>query len=393
MRQVKFFVISCFLLVMMVKSHHQPSLSEQTARHAFLIQNPQVYYLIEDKINLSALPEHIIRALLVLDVAKVKFEWAIRLAKQQRFDESRLYWQKYYLDGMEQQRARLAQAFIQNDAFDELQRLQQMYSLPQKLSVLLESERGTLPQALPRESLAAWRLRIVSDDLQFSGLCKNRVLLVSDHYRGVKRLNKLKKQYLKKPEPEANSYCFTEVFYIGNIMACEGTDGQFARCNAEGLIEQYKDSMDNVDYVIVMTKSGQANVTNGMMTLTLSSDYQVFLHELMHFSGFEDEYAVAPEKARWLCKKEGRYAPNLIVAESPPDEGWYESKTCRNGALTAYKPSKDWSIMQYQELPLSHKYRQLWQNAINSRRYQLPTFFNWKTNQNTATLYESASEI
>ncbi|MBD1581453.1 hypothetical protein [Pseudoalteromonas sp. S16_S37] len=365
---------------MMVQSHHQPRLNEQSARNALLIQTPQVYYLIESRINLSTLPTNVIRALLVLDDAKVKFEWAIRLTKRQRFDESRLYWQKYYLDAMEQQRERLAQAFVKHDAFDELQRIQDMYSLPRHLSVLLDSERGTLPQALPRESLTRWGLNILTDEVQFSGLCKNRVLLVSDHYRGVIKLNALKAQYLKKPEPEENSYCFTEVFYIGDIMACEIEPTQFARCNADGLIEQYKAFLGNIDYVIVMTKSGLANVTNGMMTLTLSSDYQVFLHELMHFSGFEDEYAVAPEKAQWLCQREGHYAPNLIVAQSPPVQGWYESKTCRDGALTAYKPSEHWSIMQYQELPLSHKYRQLWQNAINSRRYQLPIFFNWKTN-------------
>ncbi|WP_152085283.1 hypothetical protein [Pseudoalteromonas sp. A25] len=378
---------------MVVKSHHQPYAHASLEQNALLLQTPQVYYQLESQIELSALPVHVIKALLALDVNEVKFEWAIRLAQQSRFKASRLYWLKYYNKATAQQRERLKKVFVEQEAFSELERLKNQFTLKEPLYTLLASEHGALPSMLSHRSLATWNLPILSSPQSFSEQCKNSILLVSDHYRGMKKLNALKAQYLKKPEPQAYSYCFTEVFYIGNIMMCKGEQNQFAKCNAEYFIAQYEGFLDNIDYLIMMTKSGLANVSNGMMTLTSSSDYQVFLHELMHFSGFEDEYAVAPSKARWLCSIAGQHAPNLVVSKHSPEQGWYKSNTCKNGALQAFKPSKNWSIMQFQERPLSHKYRQLWQNAINSKRYQLPTFSSWKTSLKKAALNERASEI
>ncbi|XQF89831.1 hypothetical protein ACOBV8_14215 [Pseudoalteromonas espejiana] len=84
----------------------------------------------------------------------------------------------------------------------------------------------------------------------------------------------------------------------------------------------------------------------------------------MHFSGFEDEYPLAASKQKWLCAKKGFVAPNLYISqgETAPT-GWYKSESCQQGGV-AYKPSEHWSIMQYQQLGLSKRYRALWKAQI-----------------------------
>jgi hypothetical protein len=50
------------------------------------------------------------------------------------------------------------------------------------------------------------------------------------------------------------------------------------------------------------------------------------------------------------------------VQSAPVD--WSPAKTCEKGRLKAFKPSSQWSKMQYQELPLTEQYRQLWRKKI-----------------------------
>ena len=55
----------------------------------------------------------------------------------------------------------------------------------------------------------------------------------------------------------------------------------------------------------MMPKQGTASVKNGLMHINSQASYAVFLHELMHFNGFEDEYALPVKKQAWLCQLEG----------------------------------------------------------------------------------------
>ncbi|CAH9059787.1 hypothetical protein PSECIP111951_03041 [Pseudoalteromonas holothuriae] len=381
------------MVLVIAQSDHQPNLNEPVSRNYFLQSYPKAYYSVQQSVRLEALSESTIEALLALNLPEIMLEWSIRLAQRKKYSASQLYWRKYYDIGTQGQRTRLQQVFVQQYALQQLKRLERQFGLPSDLQLLLASEQGVVPQSLSKGVLAKLELTTLLSPPIFASNCKNRILLISDHFSGVKKLESLKAKYLEQPEPMVGSYCLSEVFYIGDIMSCYINEQQFARCDEQQLIKQYNRQLNNIDYVIMMTKVGQANVANGIMTLTSSSNYQVFLHELMHFSGFEDEYAIAPSKARWLCRHAGQHAPNLIVAKQPPAKGWYKSETCKHGLLDAFKLSKDWSIMQFQELPLSHQYRQVWQNAINSKRYQIPRFTNLKSRLTEAAPDEGASEI
>ena len=75
---------------------------------------------------------------------------------------------------------------------------------------------------------------------------------------------------------------------------------KFAHCNFHIVEDVYKQYISNSDYIILLTDKGKANVRGRKMTLTSLSNYNILVHELMHFAGFEDEYILPKEKADWL---------------------------------------------------------------------------------------------
>jgi hypothetical protein len=64
-------------------------------------------------------------------------------------------------------------------------------------------------------------------------------------------------------------------------------------------------------HMAVFAEEGKANVNNGVMYLDQSDTYSVFVHELAHFAGFVDEYALPEVLADYHCKI--NKAPNLIL--------------------------------------------------------------------------------
>jgi hypothetical protein len=75
-------------------------------------------------------------------------------------------------------------------------------------------------------------------------------------------------------------------------------------------------------HMVVFAEQGKANVNNGVMFLDQSDTYSVFVHELAHFAGFVDEYALPESLADYHCSK--NLAPNLLL--SPLPEIQIESK-------------------------------------------------------------------
>ena len=65
-------------------------------------------------------------------------------------------------------------------------------------------------------------------------------------------------------------------------------------------------------HMVVFAEQGKANVNNGVMFLDQSDTYSVFVHELAHFAGFVDEYALPESLADYHCSK--NVAPNLLLS-------------------------------------------------------------------------------
>ncbi|MBQ4864333.1 hypothetical protein J8L98_21820 [Pseudoalteromonas sp. MMG013] len=349
----------------MAQSGHYPQLATPYERSNFLTQFPNAFYQLDNTLALRELPNKTINALLVLEVPDIGFEWAIRHAKRDDFKSSKLYWQRYLQEVSQSQFVRLIEVFKKANKVNVLTDIAARRVLPVFYQDWLALHHGVSPLSLSSSRLSAHSVITPSTQSYFSNHCVNRVLLLTDHFLGLDELNSLREQYNVAPEPSAMSYCFSEPMYIGNVMECSRNNRAFAQCKFELLRNEFPDLESQADKFIVMTQKGRANVRGNIMTLNTDSKYAVFLHELMHFSGFEDEYPVPEAKALWLCATQGQHAPNLYVgaSESAP-QGWRKSNTCNRGRLQSYKPNNKWSIMEYQSRPLSEQYRMLWQQAI-----------------------------
>jgi hypothetical protein len=134
-------------------------------------------------------------------------------------------------------------------------------------------------------------------------------------------------------------------------------------------LSQLKTSL-TFTHLIIFADQGKANVNNGVMFLDQSDTYSVFVHELAHFAGFVDEYALPDDLANYHCGKNA--APNLLLSASPQAilksgellDGESEIKT--KNLLAEAKQSTN------EEAQLSST------EAIKSRYLPLARAYNWQ---------------
>ncbi|WP_138483790.1 hypothetical protein [Pseudoalteromonas phenolica] len=347
---------SCFFLVVINSSVDHPRLADKLSQTDFLERFPQAYYFVD--INPFDLPASTLEKLRFIDEPEVNLAWLFHLVREGEFHKTRFLWQALPTNIPETRLNELVDLLVLKQRWEELTTLSKRLKPTERLETVLDVQQGIAPDKLNKAQLDGLSIALLPEQVAFNTECKNNVLLLADRFSAYQQLNALRDKYLQKPEPEQNSFCLSEVYYVGNALICEEGFKGFAICN------MMRD-LPKSDFLIVMTKSGLANVRGTQMTLTMTSDYDVLVHELMHFSGFEDEYAIYGQKAHWLCNSKGLKAPNLFVglAENAP-QGWVKSVTCQNGKLDAFKPALKWSKMQFQELPLSEQYRQLWQKKV-----------------------------
>ncbi len=323
-----------------------------------------IYHLAPSAINLQhlVLSNSQLRQLAKLDDSNAVYQLALRFLQQQDYTAAKLWWQPYFAEFTLLQQQALADQLVQTQQWHDISGLGQAGKLPEgdaKQAWLLQQQ---MPVAQIAPAYAQQQQFALSTaTLQASSQCKFNVLMMTDHYKGIQALNQYKQQYSKAPEPAKDSFCFTEVVYVADKFKCDASGGALS-CNWQNAAEQKWP--EGFDFIVMMSNQGAANVQGGIMHINSSQPYAVFLHELMHFSGFEDEYALAEKKQQWLCKQQGLVAPNLFIANGVlPPKSWQKSVACDNEK--AYKPSPNWSIMQYQTMGLSEQYRALWQKQIN----------------------------
>ena len=327
-------------------------------------QATAIYYLAPSAINAQqlALSNAQLRQLAQLNDSNAAYQLAFRFLQQGDYKGAKLWWQPYFSDFTTTQQLTLSDKLVATAQWHELARLFQTGQLPQGSA----KQAFLLHQKMPVEQITSayaqqQQFVLSAVHLQPSDQCRFNVLMMTDHYKGIATLKHFKQQYTNKPEPAKGSFCFTDIVYVADTFNCDGSSGALS-CNWQNAAARSWPT--GFDFIVMMSQQGAANVLGGIMHINSSQSYAVFLHELMHFNGFEDEYALPEQKQQWLCKLQGQVAPNLFIAnQSSPPKGWQKSLACGN--KKAYKPSPNWSIMQYQTMGLSAQYRQLWQKQIN----------------------------
>lgn len=142
-----------------------------------------------------------------------------------------------------------------------------------------------------------------------------------------------------------------------------------------------RDCVDNKDtFSVIFTDNDKAYVQGSRMYLSDTHNYDVFKHELFHFAGFVDEYPLNKRLAAQFCNLKTTI-PNLMVTAKnaqPPiiekhpylgklgrsDIHLTKTNTCNNTDLQAWKFVAETTFMEYQELPVSEVYIELFKSVL-----------------------------
>jgi hypothetical protein len=123
------------------------------------------------------------------------------------------------------------------------------------------------------------------------------------------------------------------------------------------------------------------------MYLDQQDTYDVFIHELAHFSGFVDEYPLTAEMAKQIC--EGQNAPNLMFTDTNPNlSKLVAARTCDNHPNQAYKTSKKLTFMEYHDVAyIPEDYLNAWHKRLLEQQNSPSAHVNF------AQFYETKNNI
>ena len=311
--------------------------------------------------NINKLPKNTLGLLARHHIPSAQYEYSLHLIKKDQAEAAKLFWRQSLPKINNYQLAKLAQQLLVNKQWDDLKLLNTLgYLEPGFVLNHLNLHNGVIHTQIPEPFLHSLGFLSLNSTIAVNRKCQFNVLTMSDHRRGLYKLSALIKTYNKNPEPRQDAFCFSKPVYVGGALKCNNSMSEAANCDWQSTLIN-KQFLRKFDFVVMMPKYGSANVSRGIMQLNSDANYGIFLHELMHFNGFEDEYVLPKAKQAWLCKMRGLVAPNLYIAQKDEKspKGWHRSKSCQSGGV-AYKPSKDWSILEYQQIKLSDQYRALW---------------------------------
>ncbi len=344
----------------------------------YAVHDPQAalayYYRAPQHIPYSLLDEPSLRALAAHNATAALLLVAQRLVLARDYRGARIYWQKALKQHHNTHPAlwqALSSLLIEHKQWQSLSDIRKSVSLPEEVEVLWRMHQGLSINPVSDD---------IADELGFgtsleyaqSDTCPYNVLLLGDSLAAMQQLQAIKSQYEEQPEPTSGLICLSQPNYIGGRIECAPNDAQFGLCNWQRIAASPADFPQGFDFIVMMTQSGLANVRAGIMHVNLQTQYHTFLHELLHFSGFTDEYR-APMKQQGYCEQQGRVFANLYVGESGP-AGWVTSDYCANGR--GFKPTNSVSIMEHSEVGLSQSYRQLWVQQLENPHNQL-RFADW----------------
>lgn len=315
--------------------------------------------------HLEQLPDSRLVKLARLSIPLAQYIYSLRLLEGDHLNTAKIYWGSAVSELPNEHREVLAQHLLARSRWGDLAFLNDNNFLPEGATKeYLKLELGVNHNKVSSAFVSELGFASLGDDIKPKPHCLFNVLTMSNHRSGLNKLDELIAIYNQTPEPHKNVFCFSKPVYVAGAVQCGLNENQAARCEMQ-TIAHTNLSFDDFDFKIMMPRHGTANVTNDTMHINSTATYPVFLHELMHFNGFEDEYVLPQAKQAWLCTQRGYVAPNLYISDDGHrPKGWHKAKSCQKGGV-AYKPSENWSIMEYQQLGLSDQYRALWLNHLD----------------------------
>jgi hypothetical protein len=240
------------------------------------------------------------------------------------------------------------------------------------------------------------QLSVLPDD------CKQKLLFVTPDIESLAQAEHFKSRFKQDPRINSLPICIYDVTWFDPVdISCEENWQQSGRLGCQLLSLAKKLKSVPFTHLVMFAEKGKANVHNGIMFLDRQDTYDVFIHELAHFSGFIDEYPLSKGLAKRVCA--GVDAPNIVfkqAGESDVDRQHWQSiglqnstdifmaRTCDNHTAQAFKTSNQLTFMEYHDTAyIPSHYLKAWQRQLQ-RTPHLPS-----AHVNFAQLYEQSNNL
>jgi len=252
-------------------------------------------------------------------------------------------------------------------------------------------------QNTPRQALSA-----LTKAAPLPNSCAQQLQFVATSLNSAVQATTFKKQFEKDDRLARLPICIKPVIWLDdNELECK-LDEQRQKCDLTALAT--RSFTPSYTHLVFFLNEGKGYVHNGIMYLDEADKYTVFVHELAHFVGFVDEYAVASSLASQYCYAGS--APNLLVsadtnlyqndmfrkwqgytkhvnvtdemASAPNASGLNlpievgPSRTCASLDLQSYKPSNELTFMEYHDTNnIPPLYLMMWRDLLTQRHQSI----------------------
>lgn len=232
--------------------------------------------------------------------------------------------------------------------------------------------------------------------------CKQKLLFVTPNIESLAQAAHFRSRFEQDKRLHSLPICIFDVTWFDPVaIACEENWQQSGRlgCQLLSLAEKLKNLP--FTHLVMFAEKGKANVHNGIMFLDRQDSYDVFIHELAHFSGFIDEYPLSKGLAKRVCA--GVDAPNMVFKQAQQIEAdkeyWqslglqtstqlFAARTCDNHSTQAFKASNQLTFMEYHDTAyIPANYLTAWQRQLQKAPNQPSAHVNF------AQLYEQSNNL
>jgi hypothetical protein len=251
-------------------------------------------------------------------------------------------------------------------------------------------------------------LALVDDTSQLSQQCAQQLQFVANSLDTAVQAEAFKEAFAQDKRLDSLPICVNPIMWLApKELRCELIKGR-NECDVSAVAKQI--FMPSYTHLVFFLDEGKAYVHNGAMYLDAADTYSVFVHELAHFVGFVDEYAVSMSLAQQYCYNSD--APNLMLSDDTDfhkqdkfqlwqlyyaefksqqatllgeaiinqDENERSmaslkigaSRTCASLKLTTYKPESRLTFMEYHDTQnIPPIYLLMWQDLLEKNHHQI----------------------
>jgi hypothetical protein len=265
-----------------------------------------------------------------------------------------------------------------------------------KLNAELQSLTGLYQYHKNRSSDFMQQLSALPDN------CQQKLLFVTPDIDSLVQAEYFRSRFEQDSRLSSLPICIYDMTWFDPLeIVCEDNWQQSGRLGCQLLSLAEKLKRLPFTHLVMFAKKGKANVHNGIMFLDRQDSYDVFIHELAHFSGFIDEYPLSQSLAKRVCA--GVDAPNIVfkqIDKLDADRQYWESlglqdntdifaaRTCDNHSTQAFKASNQLTFMEYHDTGfIPNHYLIAWQRQLH-KTPNLPS-----AHINFAQLYEQSNNL